>query len=262
MHTAVMALVLAAAWGQDPTTQTPKPAGVEVKVTRIQENRSREFVQDKMMGQMSGMSVSLALTGGLAGKAVKYGKLKIEKAVDDKDTDLSLKDDFFGREIIEGFIVAGNTFGPKIENGFAFDIRMGLAKREAAKIAQLQGSISVISGGKSTSVVISDPASLAGKEVLAPELKAAGVTLKIKSVKDIFVMYTMTDGAEAVKAIELVDADGKTVPTCTNSYMMDGSKEYTLQANKMPAKPSLKVTLVTGSTTTTVPFDLKDIPLP
>ena len=60
----------------------------------------------------------------------------------------------------------------------------------------------------------------------------------------------------------LKDADGKTVPTCTNSYMMNGSKEYTLQANKMPAKPSLKVTLVTGSTTTTVPFDLKDIPLP
>src|ERR1035437_2214820 len=92
--TVVFALVSVAAmaWGQDSTTEKPKAAqGVEVKVTRIQETRSRDFGQE-MSGQISSTQVSLTITGGQAAKANKYGKLKIEKAVDDKETDLSLKE--------------------------------------------------------------------------------------------------------------------------------------------------------------------------
>lgn len=262
----VVALVVGAAmvWGQDSTSEKPKAPGVEVKVTRIQETRSREFSQE-MMGQMSGTQMTLAATGGQAAKASKYGKLKIEKAVDDKGTDLCLKDNFFSREINEGFVAVEKSFsfGPKVENGFAFDTRLGLAKREASKIAELKGSISVMSGGKKTSVTVSDLATLAGKEAPDPELKAAHVTIKIESVKDNTVTYSMTGNADSVEGIELVDADGKTVETSKGSFTMNGGpRSYSLQANAMPAKPALKVTLVTGSTITTIPFDLKDIPLP
>jgi hypothetical protein len=257
----IIGLVLTTAWGQDSTTETPKAEGVEV--TRIQETRSRDFDRERMTGQISGTNVTLAATGEQAGKAIKYGKLKIEKAFDDKGTDLSLKDNFFGREIVQGFLTTGKSFGPKIENGFAFDIRLGLAKREASKIAHLKGSISVMSGGKKTSATISDLASLAGKEADSPELKAAHVTIKIESVKADKITYTLAGSSEAVQEIELVDADGKTVETSKSSWSMgNGPKTYSMQANTMPAKPALKVTLITDSTIATIPFDLKDIPLP
>jgi len=206
--------------------------------------------------------VSLGVTGDLAGKAHLFGKLKIEKAVDDKGTRLSREESPFTEDVTKGFISTQKSFGPKIENGFGFDIPLGSAKRGASNITQLKGSFLILSGTKS-SVVIPDVASLAGKEAPNPELKAAHVTIKVESVEGNKVTYTMAGSVEAVLEVALVGADGQTIDTSNGSSSTDGGPTfYTMEASAMPANAGFKVALVTDATTTTIPFDLKNIPLP
>ena len=178
--TAVWAV--AAVWGQSQPKAKPRAAatsatmGVEVKVTRIQETRYRDFGPDATGDMSSGTQVSLGVTGGLAGKAHQFGKLKIEKAVDDKGTRLTREESPFAEDMTKGFVSTQRSFAPTIANGFGFDIPLGSAKRGASNIAQLKGSFLILSGTKG-SVVIPDVAALAGKEATNPELKAAHVAI-------------------------------------------------------------------------------------
>ncbi len=91
------------------------------------------------------------------------------------------------------------------------------------------------------------------------------MTVKIESVKDNTVTYTLTDGAEAVLHVALLDADGQAIATNMGwSSLNGGAKMYTLtlQAGTIPAKAGLKVTLLSDAKIMAVPFDLKDIALP
>jgi hypothetical protein len=241
----------------------PPASGVEVKVDGIQENRVKEF--GEMMGASSTMQVSLSVTGEAAGKASRYGKLQIDKAVDDKGTVLVDKDDFFGRKVREGFVSVEDQFGPKVKNGFGLSLHLKAARRDAAKIAQIKGTFVILSGGKKTDVVIPEVAGKAGKELDDAALKAAGVVIKIGAATPKEVAYTVAGTTDVVLDISLADALGNKVDTNRMSESMGGGPTtYHLSAatGDLPAKTGLKVTLLTDAKPLTVPFDLKDIPLP
>jgi hypothetical protein len=60
-----------------------------------------------------------------------------------------------------------------------------------------------------------------------------------------------------------VGADVQAIDTSNGSSSTDnGPTFYTMETAAMPANAALKITLVTDATTTTIPFDLKNIPLP
>ena len=73
----------------------------------------------------------------------------------------------------------------------------------------------------------------------------------------------MSGSVEVVLEVALVGADGQTMDTSNGSSSTDGGPTfYTMEASALPANAGLKVALVTDAQTTTIPFDLKNIPLP
>ena len=156
------------------------------------------------------------------------------------------------------------AFGPKVDKGFALDIRLAISKREATKIVQLKGRVMVLTGGERSEVAVPDVASLAGKEAPGDALKAAGVKIEIVSAGGKNVSYRVEGNADALLDVALIDADGKALETGRGWTRINDSATYELTSmnGELPAKVGLKITLLKDAKLLSVPFDLKDIPLP
>ncbi len=242
------------------------PTGVKIVPASIEETRRKDLVPKKRSwGSISPeLKLKLHVVGDAAAKAKRFGRVKITKAVDDTGENLIKTASTFSRS--EGMATIDKWKKQGVTNGFAVELKLKPAARKAAKISTLKGSFVLLSGGKVVNVTIADVIAHTGKEVKDAALAEAGVKLKISSQTKggKVVAYTIEGNTDIVVGAELVDAAGKVVRSFGGWQRSGkGPKVYNRRSQgKMPEKAGLKLTILKGAKTVTVPIDLKDIPLP
>jgi len=269
-----------AAWGGQPAEKAAGPdrpaagAGGDVKVVAavVEETRHKRLVPSKHRGgPITGLKLTLHVTGGPAAGATRFGHVALTEAVDDRGTSLEKSRSVFGRKQREGFVTIDDWKRRGVEGGFAVELRLAETPRAATKIARLSGSLKVLSGGKTAEVVVKDARSLAGKAVDDATLTAAGLKVTVVQTKTGIMMdpkksicYRLSGNEGALLDAELVDASGGPVKGSSGSFRRgDGPRTHVLSAReKLPEKAGLKLKVLVGAETATVPIALTDVPLP
>jgi hypothetical protein len=259
---------------------------IEVKLTKVTEVRIKEIAPKKekesffSFGQEPGLTLTARVAGGLADAAKTKGKLKIEQAADDTGTDLKpeKKKSFFSigggdddfEKIGAGMIHSSND--DKKEPGFDMDIKLKVPARKAQKLPLVKGEFQIQAGGEEQVVEVKKPRSQRGKAVGDPVLEKAGLTV---TVKDPTKQSGFFSGGEddlslefkgdlsALDEIEVLDAEGEDASSGHMSSGSDDTKTYVMSMDKpLSDDMTVKIHLVVGLKTVTVPFEFKDVPLP
>ena len=249
----------------DKTASVKAPGGVKIVPASIEEKRRKDLIPKKTRwGSIPPeLKLTLHVVGDAAAKAKRFGRVKITKAVDDTGENLIKTSSTFSRS--EGMATVDKWKKQGVTNGFSVELKLKPSARKAAKISTLKGSFVLLTGGKIVDVTIADVVAHAGKEVKDAALAEAGVKLKISSqTKGGKVAYTVEGNTDVVVGAELVDAAGKVVRSFGGWQQSGkGPKVYSRRPQgKMPEKVGLKLTILKGAKSVTVPINLKDIPLP
>jgi hypothetical protein len=256
------------------------PEGVKITVSTVQETREKDLITAEEIDEEmrvrcvglgeTGIWVHLRVTGKAAAEAMRFGFLKIDKAVDDTGENLAL-----GRapSLVGNYDdTTIDATKARVKDGFVMTVELSPAARKAAKIAALAGAFTMLCGGKQQEIVIQDVRSLVGKELQEPQLVKAGV--KITPLKpdatapedaDKKVGYALSGNTAVVVRIEFTDASGKAVEgSGAESITRDRGvlTRHIWLKEKLPEKAALRVTVLVGAKEVRVPIDLKDIPLP
>ena len=262
--------------GAAPAATTRRAASVKVIPVAVSETRYKWLAAGRKKSDYTELKITVHVVGEAAAKAVRFGHVKITDAVDEKGNDLlaAAKGPQHPRDYERGFVTIADSRRAQAKNGFQAEFfRLQPAARSAAKIAKVSGSLKLITGGKVTEVIIPNARSLIGIEVDHPALKAAGVKVRIVRPGPSVVpwedpaktiSFQIDGNVDAALAASMVDASGKAID-CHSSVRTDGraTRQQSLTAEKqLPAKAGLKLEVLTGAKVVTVPFELKDIPLP
>lgn len=262
--------------GAGPAPTTKEAAGVKVVPVAVSETRYRSLAGGGKGTGHTELKMTVHVAGGAAAKAVQFGHVKITQATDDKGNSLLVpaKERRQPRDYEKGYVTITKRWRDQAKNGFQADfVRLKPAARAAVKIAKVTGSLKLLTGGKVTAVTIPNARSLIGIELEHPALKAAGVKIKIISPEPSTAAWVdpsktiafQIDGkVEAVLAASIVDASGKAVRCLPNLQTVSGGiKRLSVTAEKkLPDKAGLKLSVLGDAKVITVPFTLKDVPLP
>ena len=161
------------------------PDGVKITVSTVQETREKDLITAEEIDEEmrvrcvglgeTGIWVHLRVTGKAAAEAMRFGFLKIDKAVDDTGENLAL-----GRapSLVGNYDdTTIDATKARVKDGFVMTVELSPAARKAAKIAALAGAFTMLCGGKQQEIVIQDVRSLVGKELQEPQLVKAGVKI-------------------------------------------------------------------------------------
>ncbi len=267
-----------------PAATTTRAAGVKVIPVAVSETRYKWLAAGRKKSDYAELTMTVHVVGEAATKAVRFGRVKITHAVDEEGNSLlaAAKERRHPHDYVRDFITITERQREQHKNGFQAEfIRLKPAPRAAAKIAKVSGSLKLLTGGKVAEVIIPNARSLIGIEVDHPALKAAGVKVKIvkpgtlKIVKpgtshiawldpSKTVSFRIDGKVDAFLGAVMVDSAGRAV-SCNSSVRTDGGaiRQQSLTAEKqLPAKAGLKLEVLSGAKVVTVPFELKDIPLP
>lgn len=245
-------------------------AAVELTPFRIEENRSVALVKDSIGHPKDKLKVIFSLKGPEADSAVRYGKLQLDEAVDDKGTNLIPAKDAFDEA--GKFKKFDNDFFRQIDLEHKrkpadpqVAVELGLPKRTATKIARLRGSLSVAEQGTIQTVELTGLKPGDSKEMKIPAEAGIGITAMVEPGDDVHsVAYTVSGDENALESIEVLDASGKKVSNGTSSWSFGSGPAHKSVDLDKPLDASMKLVakIAVGRKTTKVPFDLKDIPLP
>jgi hypothetical protein len=113
------------------------------------------------------------------------------------------------------------------------------------------------------SVVTASLATVAGKPLADPALKAAGVEITLHAPKGDELGYQLKDDDNKVASVEFCSADGKPLKSNGSSSMRFGkTKSASVTIPNLPAGVIVKIYLITAKSVVTLPFNLDAIPLP
>ena len=259
-----------------PAATTTRAAGVKVIPVAVSETRYKWLAAGRKKSDYAELTMTVHVVGEAATKAVRFGRVKITHAVDEEGNSLlaAAKERRHPHDYVRDFITITERQREQHKNGFQAEfIRLKPAPRAAAKIAKVSGSLKLLTGGKIAEVIIPNARSLIGIEVDHPALKAAGVKVKIVKPEPSgsawmqpskTVAFRIDGKVNAFLGAVMVDSAGKAV-SCNSSVRTDGGaiRQQSLTAEKqLPAKAGLKLEVLSGAKVVTVPFELKDIPLP
>ena len=245
-------------------------AGVEVKVFRIEETRAIDLGDDKVSRTPPRMNLTLSLHGPEAESSVRYGDWKLEEVVDDQGSSLVPSKDPWNdaskfKDYVNSFFRNSKFGGNKPPADPQVDLTLALPKRAATKIARLRGSVTLSTQGTIRSVELTN-LKQGGKRALAfPTDAHLGVTADLGSGEAVRQIAIETSGDEGIlESVEVVDGSGHTVSSGMSRWSLNGGPAHqSLQVNK-PLDDSMKLVVkyAADRKLTTVPFDLKDVPLP
>jgi hypothetical protein len=268
---AVIVAALAAAGFWAYAAETTPAAGkaevakdVKVTVVSVQETRQKDMAKtDVAKASVGPLNVELQLEGASLADVKRIGQAKVTVAKDDAGTSL-----LPGAETTSSEMQAIEHSPDVKDEPLTVLVGLEAGSRKATKIATLTGTLTALAGGKEEPIVIKDIKSFVGKAVSDPALEKAGVTFKIiKPSKDVdnVLFYEFAGNTAIVVDVELLTATGKEIPPAPAFIAVDEStaKASTIAVeNPIPPKAGLKITVLAGAKVLTVPFDLKDIPLP
>ena len=210
----------------------------------------------------SGLEIKLLLSGAELAD-VKGLRVKVASAAD--DTGKNLVDDKKRGMFADDFKPLEEPFGPGEKKKDTYEAALNLTNPErAAKTVKLAGTLELISPkADPASVVTASVAKDAGKPLANPAMKAAGVEITLKAPKGDALGYKIKDPKNKVAAVEFCDAAGKPLKTNgSSSWGMAGSKEVTVNVDKLPEGATARIYLLTPKSLLTVPFKMDAIKLP
>jgi hypothetical protein len=245
-------------------------AAVELIPFRLEESRSIALVEDKIGHPQPALKVTFSLKGPEAESSIRFGNLKLDEAVDDKGTSLIPEKGAGGdaekfRDYSNAFFRKFDIEGKRPPAAPQVDVELGLPKRSATKIARLRGSFSLAQQGTIKDIEVSGLKKLAEKKLELPAGAGAEITITIKPEKEIrSIGLAITGDESAVESIEVVGAGGKKVSSGMSSWSLNGGPIHKSLDLMEPLDDSMKlvVKIALNRKITSVPFDLKDIPLP
>jgi hypothetical protein len=245
-------------------------AAVKVESSEVKETRVEKLIKKENVfsSDVSRLQVTLHIDGDDIKGATKWGKLKLTEAVDDVGTDLKPKKDAmsFGpggddMEDINRFGIGGE----KKSDAFDATITLALPARKATAIKSLKGEFVVLAGGEEKIVTLTKLKSMQGKPLDDPTLKAAGVvgTVTKPAGDDPALAIDYTAGLDAMKEVEVLDADGKNISNGRFSSGFGGKQSVSYMLSKpLDDTMTMKIHLVVGQKAVKVPVELKDVKLP
>jgi hypothetical protein len=245
-------------------------AAVELIPFRLEESRSIALVEDKIGHPQAALKVTFSLKGPEAESSIRFGNLKLDEAVDDKGTSLIPAKGAGGdadkfRDYSNAFFRKFDIEGKRPPAAPQVDLELGLPKRSATKIARLRGSFSLAQQGTIKAVEVSGLKSMGEKKLELPAGAGVEITITIKPEKQIRSIGLAISGDEsAVESIEVVGAGEKKVSSGMSSWSFNGGPAHKSLDLMEPLDDSMKlvVKIALNRKITSVPFDLKDIPLP
>jgi hypothetical protein len=235
---------------------------------RILETRGMNLTEHQAsMIYSNGVRVTLNVTGPNVESVTAYGKIAVEKAVDDAGTNLVSDRKPFGNPDELQKIPEQRFRRPTSDLASAFDVDIPLASpaRDAKKIAEVRGHFEVLMGGKAQTVSIEQISTHETKTLEDPTIKAADLKIKILSARagGDRIELEITGNLNNLNRITVMGADGKEVVKgrSSSSGMGKQNAQYDL-GHPLDDTMKLVVDLITGQQGETIPFELKDVPLP
>jgi len=241
-------------------------AAVKVQPAEISETRIQTLIKKENVfsSDVPRLQVKLNVDGPEIKGATKWGNVKITEAVDDAGTDLKLKKESlsFGDGLDEI-----SRFGSEEKKTDAFDatINLALPARKATAIKSLKGEFQVLAGGDEKTVTLTKLKSMQGKPLSDPALKAAGIsgTFTKPTGDDPAIAIDYKGSTNAIKDVEITDATGKSVSQGRFSSGFGDQQTVNYMLNKpLDDTMTMKINLIVGQKSVTVPFELKDVKLP
>ncbi len=211
--------------------------------------------------------VAITLSGKPAAEASYFGLLSVEKAEGDNGAAIELGDGYFFEKSLEGFVKIDRKrsfLNKHPDDGVLVPIELKPSAGKITKIAAVEGSVKIRTGGTRKTIEVGGLADKANTAVDDPALKAAGIEqLKLGKITDEALSYEVRGSHEAIYSVAIVDAVGKSLVN-GNSRSASGKQVHCelFYSKKLPADATLKITLLTGTREMEVPFSLKDLPVP
>jgi hypothetical protein len=246
-------------------------AAVEVVPFRIEETRVIEFGDDKVSRSPASLTLTLSLIGPEAESSIQYGNLKLEAAVDDKDTSLIPAEDTFHdaakfKEYSNAFFRKSN-FGSDNNKPAAPEVELDLAlpARSATKIVHLRGSLELAGAGTLRTIEVAALKGAGKKALTLPAGAPVGITVDVPSGDNVrSISLDMTGDESALESASVVDAAGRKVSNGMSSWSINGGPVQKSLELDRPLDDSMKlvVKVTLDRKIIKVPFDLKDVTLP
>lgn len=270
-----------------PTTQPVVATGTKAKVVAVGEER-RAIVDPRetdVHAQDSELQIILRLTGRALADARQYGRVELERAVDDTGVKLEAvterpwsRDEWSSVESSHGGfsqVYRAGFLGRVQRAGVLVSFDLTAPDRKATRIRLLKGRIPVRVQGREVVISLPRPASFAGTTIQDPALDAAGVHIKMLKSEDAQRWFPDSDTATGTPIFELsgetsklqrltvIDKDGVD-RSPGGSGRIDGDKEIRMLNMTRPLSDDmrLQITVYVDQQTILVPFELKDIRLP
>ncbi len=254
-------------------------AAVKVELLEITETRTEKVKEEKPQsggfmsvtmsgGSQEGLVLKLELTGEAAGKATKWGQLKVETARLGNGEKLSLQErGFMGNEPTKGFVAINREqmfFGrdeDQVADKLEIELPFEVTPRSATAIEQLRGEV-VLRIEQPKEVKVSGLTTQA-KSVEDPALEAAGAWLTVRRTGPREIEVKAARRGERVLDIAVVSADGEEIATSTFSSSWNDAKEWTI-GTKAAINAQTQVVIKVAGEFEDVPvrFELQDVLLP
>ena len=261
---ALIALVFVAGLGQVAYS------AVEVKAFRVEETRTIEFGDDKVSRTPPRINVVLSLHGPEAEASIRYGNLKLEEAVDDQGSSLLPSKDPFNdaakfKDYSNSFFRNSKFGGQGPPADPQVELTLALPKRAATKIARLRGTVVLSDRGTIQSAELTNLKQTGKRMLVFPPEVHLGVTADIVSGEAGRSIGIEISGEEGLlESLEVVDGSGHKVGSGMSSWSFNGGPAHKKIDLGKPVDDSMKLVakFALGRKFTTLPFDLKAIPLP
>jgi len=244
----------------------------------LEKSESKDVVRSKFVdfSRDPMLILSIELQGEDVMQAIRFGKLGISTAKDDKGRILKQivggynnpVDSFvkINRIMMFGMMFMRQSDIPK--DRIRFDLHLELSSREAKKIELIKGSVK-LKTGETTDVIIDSMKSKEGSAINNKILQGCGVAIKInpdpngeEGAKS--VSFEAQGNLNNILAINLLDATGFKLDIISRgSHGSDERRSYTLETDTVLGEDAkIALTMVTRQQTITIPFEFKDVPLP
>ena len=210
----------------------------------------------------AGLEIKLRLSGP---ELADVRGLRVNVASATDDTGKSLVDEKKRGMFADEFKPLEEPFGPGPKKKGESEVTLDLVTPpRAAKILKLSGTLELMSPkADPASVVTAKLATDAGKPLEQAAMKAAGVEITFKAPKGGELSYKLKDPQHKVASVEFCDAAGKPLKTNGASSMgFAGSKDVSVNVEKLPEGVQAKIYLLTRKSLVSVPFKMDAIKLP
>ncbi|MDZ7616340.1 MAG: SHD1 domain-containing protein [Patescibacteria group bacterium] len=211
--------------------------------------------------------VSILARGEAAAQAVAFGFVAASQAEDDAGGALSASEDGFGMDDPSTeFVLVDRRdefFAKHPAQGVRIPLSFAPPGQPIKRIALLQGTFKLRTGGTQQTVIVKGPFPKGGKALAEPALTAAQLVIRARSDDPSGVVLEIEGDREVITRLELTDAAGKELQEGYSTSESGGPLVYTLFASeKLPADVQVRIHLVADAKVIDVPFKFENLAVP